>query len=164
LKREQFKKWMRAKYKPEEAVLVLGIDSKETHRTEAFKENHKPYTVYCPLINAGTTRQDIDNVLQEIGIEPPRLYEKGFTHNNCGGFCVKAGQKQAAQLLKHFPENYLWHEEKQEALFVLMGERRPTIRKTVNGELKYLSLKDFRLEVEAGNQPELFEEASCACF
>lgn len=164
LKREQFKKWMRAKYKPEEACLVLGIDNKESHRTESFAENHKPYHVYCPLINAGTTRQDIDNVLAEIGIEPPRLYEKGFSHNNCGGFCVKAGQKQAAQLLKHFPENYKWHEEKQEALFVLMDERRPTIRKTTNGKLEYLSLRDFRLMMESGNQPDLYEEASCACF
>lgn len=164
LKREQFKKYMKKNYKPEDSCLVLGIDGSEKHRTQGFEDNHRPYRVYCPLIESATTREDILDILDKIGINPPRLYEADFKHNNCGGFCVKSGQKQAAQLLKHFPENYKWHEEKQEALFTLMEQKKPTIRKTTNGILEYLSLKDFREMVQAGIQPELFEEGNCACF
>ena len=164
LKREQFKKYMKKTHKAENAILVLGIDGTEAHRAKNFAKNHKPFDVYCPLIDEKTTREDILDVLDEIGIEPPRLYEANFPHNNCGGFCVKSGQKQAHLLLKNFPENYKWHEEKQEALFSLMEQKKPTIRKTVNGEQLFLSLKEFREMIESGEQPDLFDEGNCACF
>lgn len=164
LKREQFKRYMKKTYKQHEAMLVLGIDKTETHRIDGFAENHAPYAVRCPLILHETTREDIIARLDEIGIKPPRLYDKGFKHNNCGGFCVKSGQKQAADLLKHYPETYAWHEEKQEALFTLMEQRKPTIRRTVDGVMKYLSLKEFRESMQAGCEPDLFEEGNCTCF
>jgi len=164
LKREQFKKWMRKEYDLTEATLVLGIDNSEKHRTEGFRKNHSPFNVIFPLMAADITRPDIELILEQIGIDAPRLYEKNFKHNNCGGFCVKSGQKQAAQLLKYFPENYAWHEEKQEALFILMGQKKPTIRRTINGIQEYLSLKEFRENIEAGMQPDLYEEGNCACF
>lgn len=164
LKREQFKKYMKKNHKPEEAVLVLGIDGSEKHRTTSFEKNHAPYEVYCPLIEAGTNREDVLDVLDDIGIDPPRLYEKNFPHNNCGGFCVKSGQKQAHLLLREFPDNYKWHEDKQEALFNLMEQKRPTIRKTINGVQQFISLKEFREMIESGEQPDLFDEGNCACF
>lgn len=163
-KRELFKKWMREKYPNGDAILVLGIDHTEAHRTKDFARNHAPYAVEAPLCDRHMTREDILDVLHSIGIEPPRLYEFGFPHNNCGGFCVKAGQKQAALMLKHVPENYAWHEAKQEDMFARMGYRRPTIRKTMNGELSYLSLKEFREMLQAGEKPEMFNEGACACF
>ena len=164
LKRQQFKKWMRKKYKPEQATLVLGIDNTEKHRTASFKKNHSPFDVIFPLMDNDSIRDDIEIILDEIGIAAPRLYEKNFKHNNCGGFCVKSGQKQAAQLLKHFPDNYAWHEEKQEALFTLMGQKKPTIRRTIKGVQEYLSLKEFREGMESGAQPDLYDEGNCACF
>lgn len=67
-------------------------------------------------------------------------------------------------LLKHYPETYRWHEKKQEALFILMEQKKPTIRKTQDGRMEYLSLKEFREFIESGKQPDLFEEGNCACF
>jgi len=34
------------------------------------------------------------------GIALPRLYGLGFSHNNCGGFCIKAGQANFKLLLE----------------------------------------------------------------
>lgn len=164
LKRELFKKWMRANYQPSEAILVLGIDHTETHRLKDFKRNHAPFEVIAPLCKIERSREDIVDTLHMAGIEPPRLYEMGFPHNNCGGFCVKSGQKQAALLLKKLPDTYAWHEKKQEEVFVSMGAKHPTIRKNVNGKTYYLSLRDFRLFLESGGKAEMFEEGNCACF
>lgn len=165
LKRELFKKHMRQNYQPESTTLVLGIGANEKHRIRDFQKNHSPFRVIAPL----TGYPEIDNdyisaVLQDIGIKPPRLYEFGFPHNNCGGFCVKSGQKQAALLLKKLPANYQWHEEKQERMFKIMGFTRGTIRKQIDNVMHYLSLKQFREYIEKGGSAEMYEEGNCACF
>lgn len=41
-----------------------------------------------PYIN----KNEMIKNLRLLGIKPPRLYSMGFAHNNCGGFCVKAGK------------------------------------------------------------------------
>ena len=46
------------------------------------------------------------NVVEEWGIKPPRLYSYGFPHNNCGGRCVRQGISEWIRLLKHFPERF----------------------------------------------------------
>ena len=35
-----------------------------------------------------------------------KLYELGFSHNNCGGVCVRAGRKHWLHLLDVFPDRY----------------------------------------------------------
>lgn len=164
LKREPFKKYMRANYDPETTRLVIGIGADEKHRTEDFQRNHAPFPVVAPMTELNMSNDDIAAVCEENGFRAPELYDYDFPHNNCGGFCVKAGQKQAALLLKHKRETYLWHERKQEAVFELMGCKHPTIRKTVDGVMKYYSLREFREFLEAGGAPELYDEGGCACF
>ena len=81
-------------------VVVVGIGEEEKHRMIAMhaKEN-LPWTWQAPLI------EDPDNVykayafLEKRSIALPELYELGFSHNNCGGFCIKSGQQQQATLL-----------------------------------------------------------------
>ena len=164
LKREPFKAYMKKTYKPGEATIVIGIGAKEKHRTQDFQRNHAPFDVIAPLTEMEITNDDIAAVCEEAGFQAPELYDYDFPHNNCGGFCVKAGQKQAALLLKHKRETYLWHERKQEAVFELMDGKYPTIRKTVDGVLTYYSLKEFREFLEAGGAPEMYDEGTCACF
>lgn len=40
------------------------------------------------------SKVDMLEVLKADGIEPPRLYAMGFAHNNCGGFCCRAGRRK----------------------------------------------------------------------
>ncbi len=62
------------------------------------------------------------------GIAPPRLYAMGFPHNNCGGFCVKAGQAHFALLLRTMPERYAYHEAKENELRAELGWRQTILR------------------------------------
>lgn len=164
LKRELFRKWMESSFKPEDAVLVVGISHDEKHRMVRIKEHWAPYQVQAPLCEVKLPKEEVLNVLDRYGIDPPRLYEQGFPHNNCGGFCVKTGQKQMKLLLEKNPERYRWHEEQQEKLFNIIGKRHGFIRKNINGEMHYLGLKEFREGIEKGEQPDLFVENGCGCF
>lgn len=163
LKRDLARKFMDTFFGPENAALVVGIGADEKHRMKDILGNWSPYTVDAPLVETPKTREEILDALDSYGVEPPRLYEMGFPHNNCGGFCVKTGQAQMAMLLANFPERYRWHEKEQEKLFEKIGQHG-FIRRTVNGELKYLSLKEFREVLESGEKPDLYPQKGCGCF
>lgn len=162
LKREMFRKFLATK-DPKTCILYYGIGSQEAHRIETIRERWAPFRVEAPLITLGTTKEQILFELEKLGINPPRLYEMGFEHNNCGGFCVKTGQRQMALLLKTLPDRYMWHEQEQEKLFKRIGQHG-FIRRTVHGRLSYLSLKQFREIVESGEKVQMFQDGSCGCF
>lgn len=163
LKRNIARRFMDRFVGPERGILVVGIGSDEKHRMNAIQENWSPYSVEAPLIEKPATREQILDVLDQLGIEPPRLYELGFPHNNCGGFCVKTGQAQMAMLLRVFPDRYRWHEAEQEKLFAKIGHHG-FIRRVVDGKIQYLSLKEFREMLEAGEKPDLYPQKGCGCF
>ena len=163
LKREVFDAYMDKTASKENDSIIFGIDKKEEHRCVAITGRWAPWRCEFPLVKSFKTREQILDVLDSIGIEPPRLYEMGFPHNNCGGFCVKTGQKQMKLLLETFPERYAWHEEQQEKLFTKIGPRG-FIRKTIDGDLKYLSLKEFRESLDNGVPAEMWSQEGCGCF
>lgn len=162
LKREMFRKYLQT-FDPTETVLYYGIQIHEKHRFEAIQERWKPFQVEAPLIAIETSKEQILHTLGQLGIEPPRLYDMGFEHNNCGGFCVKTGQRQMAHLLKVLPTRYRWHEEQQEKLFKEIGQYG-FIKRTSQGITEYLSLKEFRELLESGGIPQLYSDGACACF
>ena len=163
LKRELAKKWMQDNHKPEECILYFGIGWDEINRMDAIRNNWEPYTTSAPLVDDPVDRKDILFVLKEMGIAPPRLYELGFAHNNCGGFCIKTGQGQFIKLLKAFPERYARHEEEQEKLFAKIGPHG-FIRITIDKKKHYFSLRQFRRYVEGGGQIDMFDVGGCGCF
>jgi len=164
LKRELFRKHMEATYTPEDTVLYFGIDDREAHRMVSIRKNWEPWRTEAPLCDEPMSREQILDELDTLGVEPPSLYELGFPHNNCGGFCVKTGQKQMKLLLEKLPERYAWHEERQERLFEKIGKRHGFIRRTTDGVMAYLSLKEFRELIERGGKAEGWVEEGCGCF
>lgn len=85
----------------ENTTLYFGIAWDESHRENPIKKNWQPFKVIMPLID-----EVIDNeeVLKKYNIKRPRLYDLGFTHNNCKGRCVKAGQAHFKNLYTKSPE------------------------------------------------------------
>jgi hypothetical protein len=162
LKREPFAKYLTG-HDSSTTTLYYGIGRHEAHRIEAIRARWSPFLVFAPLIALGTTKENILGVLDRIGIEPPSLYELGFEHNNCGGFCVKTGQRQMLRLLTTMPDRYAWHEAEQERLFAEIGSHG-FIRKTDNGVMQYLSLREFRELAQAGCPIQLYQDGACACF
>lgn len=165
LKRALFKRWLKKNYKPKECILYMGFDWTEEHRVLKVRKRYKPYIVEAPLLLAPyIEKHQIIEGLKKIGIKAPRLYEMGFPHNNCGGFCVKTGQAQFKLLYEKMPERYMYHEKKQEELFSRIGNHG-FIRVTRNKKLNYLSLKEFREQfLEKDKQIDLFDFGGCDCF
>ena len=165
LKRDIFSKWLKKNFKPEECILYYGINWDEEHRYIKIKERWQPYQVEAPLCDPPIIGlNEMKDFLTSVNIDIPKLYTMGFPHNNCGGFCVKTGQAQFKLLLEKMPERYMQHEEAQEKLFETIGSRRPFIRMQRDGDLKYLSLKEFREHLQSNGQIDLFDYGGCACF
>jgi hypothetical protein len=104
--------------------------------------------------------------LQVIGIEVPRLYKLGFSHNNCGGFCVRAGQGHFAKLLETMPERYIEHEIREEALRDLLGKDVSILRRQRKGVKQTLTLRQLHDELRGGKTDEIdmFDIGGCGCF
>ena len=84
-----------------DAILYFGIGFDEMHREGSIVENWAPFKVEFPLIQNNIWK---DDVLKKYDIEKPELYKMGFTHNNCHGRCVKAGQGHYKLLKEKMPD------------------------------------------------------------
>lgn len=167
LKQEAASKWIKANYKPDECVLYLGIDWTEEHRTAAPTKNWHPYKVEFPLCEEPyITKPEMLAHLGTIGIEIPRLYTLGFAHNNCGGFCVRAGQGHFINLLKTMPDRYAYHEAKEQEMRDFLGKDVSILRRQRKGVKEYITLKQLREEWEEKNTEniDLQDIGGCGCF
>lgn len=125
LKRDLLRKWIETNCDANDTNVVLGIDWSEIHRLKRAAPRWQPYRLIAPLCDEEEWGNMKDVYLAELadaGIEPPRLYAMGFPHNNCGGFCVKAGRAQFALLLEKMPERYAWHEVEEEKTRLHIGK------------------------------------------
>ena len=175
LKREVFDKWLKKHYNPADCIIYLGIDWSEYHRFERAKERNKPYVYEAPMTEEPyLNKEEMIGYLNDIGIEIPVLYKKGFPHNNCGGFCVKTGMANFINLLENYPERYKFHEEREKKLgkeIAEMNRKGYTIlSRIVDGERVPLTLEELRIEHEKKpTQMKLFEIdyndfGGCGCF
>ena len=67
---------------------VLGFTAEEEYRFCNFQERERRNTLPV-LIEAGYSKADCYKILEDAGIEPPRIYKMGYPNANCIG-CVKA--------------------------------------------------------------------------
>lgn len=164
LKRELMDAYRDLHFEPHNTTVYLGLGWWEPGRIEKVKKRCKPWRYEMPLGD----RLDIDpDVLLEMavacGMPAPRLYGMGFTHNNCGGFCIKAGHASFARLLFKMPERFKGHENEEERLRA----------EGINGTILYdrrgkkripLTMRNFRLRLE--QDPFGFnanDEGGCGC-
>lgn len=168
LKQKIAREWIEANFQPDECTLYVGIDWTEIHRLKGIQEHWKPYRVKAPLTEEPyITKQDIFKKMKTRGLTIPRLYQMGFSHNNCGGFCVRAGQGHFINLLKQMPERYKYHEQKEIEMQEYLGRTDISIlTRTKNGIEQMLTLKQLREEWEngLGMQIDLFDIGGCGCF
>jgi len=164
LKREIAKRWVKDNYPdPDSVVLHLGMNVDEEHRLERSKLYWNPYQVEGvltepPIIWPNQMSQE----LEKIGIDPPRLYAMGFPHNNCGGFCIKAGQAHFKLLLEKLPEKYAEAEMKEEEMRALLNKDVSILKDRRGGTTKPLTLREFRGRHQS--EIDLFEWGGCGCF
>jgi hypothetical protein len=167
LKRDLLWAWTRKHRDPKTTIVYLGLDWEEEHRTLRTRAANPEWRVEAPMQSRPWwTKEMMLAELQRIGIRPPRLYTFGFPHNNCGGFCIKAGQAHFVHLLRTLPERYQWHEEQEQELIRDLGKDVAILRDRRGGKTKPMSLRALRLRVEAGDwgkTGEQHEWGGCGC-
>lgn len=187
-KRQPGRAWLAANCDPATTVLVFGIHYEEFERYDGMRWNkklraHQPSgvkNVYgrlgwphveAPMCDSPLmTVRDIKAWVVSCGLRIPRLYDMGFSHNNCGGFCIKAGEGHFHRLLTMLPEVYAHHEAQEDAFNASRpGKRRQTVlapERMVDGGRRRvpMSLREFREAVPVDHQIDLFDVGGCGCF
>ncbi len=165
LKRDLLKRIVHERWSPEDATIVIGIDWTEEHRLTAVQSHWAPYAVEAPLCSPPLiAKHEIFDELKRRGIALPRLYRMRFPHNNCGGFCIKAGQTQFAKLLHEMPKRFKEHEDQEERLRSFLGKDVAILRDRRGGETLPMTLKMLREKIEAGEETPRFDWGGCGCF
>jgi hypothetical protein len=165
LKGKIFARWLSENFEPDQCVIHFGFDWTEEHRLKEARKNWAPYTCEALLCAPPyLSKAQVHQVVDDYDIELPRLYGLGFVHNNCGGFCVRAGQAHFETLLRELPEVYAWHEAQQEQLMLDVPTVRPFLRIVRNKVTHYLTLKQYREHLQRGGEFDPFEYGGCGCF
>lgn len=175
LKRQTADAWLKANCDPAHTIVYVGIDKFEEHRFDdgigggiRLRRAVAGWTYQAPLLDPPYLAPwDVRRLMEERGIQPPRLYGRGYPHNNCGGVCVKAGHAQWALLLRDAPERFHFAEAKEAELRLLLGDVSILTDRSGDGVKKPLTLADFRRRIEASPQLGLaFDDwnAGCNCF
>lgn len=166
LKQKPAKKWIHENTTPGDAIIYVGIDWSEAHRMAAVTKGYKPWLVDAPLLDEPhLSKTDMIEWARAEGLKPPRLYELGFKHNNCGGGCVRAGQAQFKHLLDTMPDRYAEWEKQEQKMQDYLGVPVTILRDQRGGTVKPLSLTELRQRNE--QQPALIDltdtGVSCNC-
>jgi hypothetical protein len=168
LKRRLADKWCEEHCRTEPAVRYIGYGYTEEHRIETSlpRFHNAGWNVQFPMFDAPLLNQsDLMRAWIDRGIQPPRLYYKGFRHNNCGGFCFKWGQASAARLLATDPCYYGFN-ERQEARFreTILADASTLKDRRGGGPRRPISLQQFREGIEAGRMFDDGDRGACSCF
>lgn len=179
LKQEPCRRWLTENADPATTTVYVGIDWSETHRLPAIERGWAPYPVRAPMTEAPLLdKAAMLAACEDARIEVPRLYRAGFPHNNCGGFCVRAGQAQMEMLYRQHPERYLFHEREEERLrayldkdVAVLNDRAQAAREAARAEdgtvpnRVPLTLRRFRERIEGDESLfDQFDFGGCGCF
>lgn len=169
LKRDHLRKWLEQRCSPKWTVVYLGIDWTEEHRFHKARRYWAPWRVESPLLE----RTDLDKAgqlawLKAEGVDPPRLYELGFPHNNCGGACVKAGMAHFRHLLRKLPHVYEEWEREEEKLRQFLGKDVAILTDRSGGRggarRRPMPLSEFRHRIQESELPGADDWGSCSCM
>jgi len=165
LKREPIDAWIKARYAPGECVQVTGLGWDEPHRMADFDAVKAPYDTWHPL----SEPPYVDNCIiaakwEARGIQPPALYLQGFSHGNCGGFCVKAGQAHFANLYFTNKPRYLYHAAKEAQFRAEINPKVTILRDRRGGKTTPITLYEFAARLERGESYDKDDWGGCGCF
>ena len=164
LKRELLDRWHRENCLEMACTSYLGIDWTESHRLDRIRIRRPGWRMEAPMTEPELwDKTRMFRELIKIGIEPPRLYKLGFPHNNCGGFCIKAGQAHFAHLLRTMPERYAFHEEQEQKFISQNHWGQGILKDRTGGKTTPLSLRELRERIEAGKEFDKLEWGGCGC-
>lgn len=168
LKQKVCNTWLSAHCDPASTIVSIGIDAMEEHRFTFLRgERAKDgWTYRAPLCEPPEPTKDAMFArLLAAGIREPRLYAMGFSHNNCGGGCVRAGIGHFAHLYKTLPAVYEeWEQGEQGVREYLGRDDIAMLRDRRGGRSRPLTLTQLRRRIVADEPIDLFDIGGCGCF
>lgn len=99
------KKEVREKFQLPNDMHVFGYCAEEQKRWDSFLDANNINAV-APLIERGLEHSDCLAMIQDAGIELPKMYQLGFKHNNCIGCCKATGAGYWNKIRDNFPEMF----------------------------------------------------------
>lgn len=182
LKRDVLDDWLATNCDPANTTCYVGISAWEADRFCRFDDEKQQWRgvlhrlcsqgwfVRAPLceegwgLKLGLDKGAVRDWCQREGLWVQRLYTMGFSHANCGGFCVKAGHTHFLDLLKHMPERFAYHERREQEFREFVGADVSILKDRRGGETNVLTLKDLRERHEKEQYMPLFDWGGCGCF
>lgn len=128
-------------------VFGFEFEKKEINRAIRFKEQYAHTKPIFPLIERQLTKEQCAFIIQENGIDIPKMYKLGFSNNNCIG-CVKGGMGYWNNIKKHFPIEF-------EKMVELENKLN---RSCINGKF----LKDLQPN-DGINEPQIMPDCGLFC-
>ena len=164
LKRNLFRNWRDANCVPDDTVVYVGIDWTEIHRLHRLRKYVAPWQYEAPLCERPlTAKWELFEELRREGIEPPRLYKLGFAHNNCGGFCCKAGFAHFRLLHRTMPERYAEHEAHEERLRASGINGTILATRKGGGGKRPVTLRELREQIELEQDDYEHDDLAAGC-
>lgn len=149
----------------------FGIDWEESHRMTAPTKHWSPYvaSVKFPLNEAPwSTSDERKKRMGDDGVGVPRMYQMGFPHHNCGGFCCRAGQGHFKMLLEEMPKVFDYHADREARLAsrlkVETGKNYSIVTKQINKEKVPYTLRQLEADVKGTGKVDKFDIGGCGCF
>lgn len=175
-KRRPLDRWRKTNCDPASSIFYVGIGEHEAHRYDDGKgygirpRMAKAGWDYRAPLGAATAANGLNPLisLDAEGIRRPRLYARGYIHNNCGGFCCKAGHAHYLLRLREDPERFAYDAAMEEKIRAFLGADVSMLTdRAGDGEKKMLTLLRFRERVRAQPQLDLLYQAGdsgCGCM
>lgn len=167
LKREVLDKWRKGNGNAETDVFLVGIGPHEDHRYYRLAERMAAdgWRYEAPLLGTFEGEVGAFGYLKDAGIARPRLYRKNYIHNNCGGFCIKAGHAHYQNRFYVDPERYAYDQMMERKLGEYIGKPVTMLTDRANDNVKKpLSLAAFGDRLRANPQLNFeYEPGSSGC-
>jgi hypothetical protein len=167
LKRDFLDKYTKEHYSTHNTVRCCGLSNGERGRYVRFRARMRArgwHTEAPAMASPHFSKADMLAAARTRGLEPSDSYEDGFSHDNCGGFCVKAGQRHFIQLLTKRPETFNYHENKEQEFRAFVNKDVSILRDRRGGATKPLTLKTLRERHEAKQFSKIdFADEGVAC-
>lgn len=171
IKQRLAKEYVKHTFPDKDIEVVFGIDWSESHRMSAPVKHWSPWvsSVDFPLNREPWSTSDQRQArLQADGIGIPEMYEKGFPHFNCGGFCCRAGQGHFKLLLEEMPEVFEYHADKEAKLAARLksvtGGDYSLMTKHINGVKSPYTLRQLEADVKGLEPVDEYDIGGCGCF
>lgn len=164
----RLKKNVRIKWQQETDIHVFGMTSEEAHRIDNLQDSEPDLKLWPVLIDCGITKKDCFEIVHDVGIKLPKMYELGYSNNNCIG-CLKASSATYWNMIRRdFPEVYARRADQEKELgvsMVLLGRKKferqfPDVIPAINMEEKERDInilknrKDGRVYIPLRYLPE----------